>query len=332
MPFFPIVGGSSPRMRGALGDGVWDAISSRIIPADAGSTALEYSKESCRRDHPRGCGEHSGSSGPCGYLEGSSPRMRGALSTCICDGRPRGDHPRGCGEHCDKCNTPFVELGSSPRMRGAHSAGGAVPPVFGIIPADAGSTRERAARPSAVGDHPRGCGEHGLAGATIFASAGSSPRMRGALSLTIAWAQRLRIIPADAGSTLLTGFIVVNMGDHPRGCGEHGLINGRIMSQQGSSPRMRGAQIPPVGLAVAQGIIPADAGSTLLVSPMISLSRDHPRGCGEHVPAVPELGPGWGSSPRMRGARRLPCHRHTDPGIIPADAGSTGWSARHAGR
>ena len=50
--------GSSPRMRGALH--WWDDPKSvpGIIPADAGSTALDKSHQVHHRDHPRGCGEH----------------------------------------------------------------------------------------------------------------------------------------------------------------------------------------------------------------------------------------------------------------------------------
>ena len=72
----------------------------------------------------------------------------------------------------------------------------------------------------------------------------------------------------------------------------------------GSSPRMRGA---PRFYAEANG-----------------LTRDHPRGCGEHNTPNSQSVVLPGSSPRMRGARRW-CHDRTQQeGIIPADAGSTG--------
>ena len=72
-------GGSSPRMRGAP-----SAVSLRfwgpgIIPADAGSTPASSWLPQASPDHPRGCGEHYARRDQHGDMEGSSPRMRGAL-------------------------------------------------------------------------------------------------------------------------------------------------------------------------------------------------------------------------------------------------------------
>ena len=50
--------GSSPRMRGAPGTLRDSQRPLRIIPADAGSTAISPSGIPCPKDHPRGCGEH----------------------------------------------------------------------------------------------------------------------------------------------------------------------------------------------------------------------------------------------------------------------------------
>ena len=91
-----------------------------------------------------------------------------------------------------------------------------------------------------------------------------------------------RIIPADAGSTIDDHICVHAVGDHPRGCGEHGVGPDELDPDEGSSPRMRGA---PGHLAARQGvggIIPADAGSTLDIRYFVHDCRDHPRGCGEH--------------------------------------------------
>ena len=54
---------------------------------------------------------------------------------------------------------------------------------------------------------------------------------------------------------------------------------------------------------------------------------DHPRGCGEHYGHGVALQVREGSSPRMRGARRILPLWHCRYGIIPADAGSTAKSA-----
>ena len=72
----------------------------------------------------------------------------------------------------------------------------------GIIPADAGSTRRSDFQAERSWDHPRGCGEHTLFGMVVPKCGGSSPRMRGARSVIRLKTIRLRIIPADAGSTV----------------------------------------------------------------------------------------------------------------------------------
>ena len=51
----------------------------------------------------------------------------------------------------------------------------------------------------------------------------------------------------------------------------------------GSSPRMRGALSSLRVEDVADGIIPADAGSTYIDRYGIVHTKDHPRGCGEHI-------------------------------------------------
>ena len=76
-------GGSSPRMRGAPYHAGRVAELSRIIPADAGSTALDKASKKVRADHPRGCGEHCHDALPSTRTGGSSPRMRGALIASI---------------------------------------------------------------------------------------------------------------------------------------------------------------------------------------------------------------------------------------------------------
>ena len=74
------VGGSSPRMRGALSRLPKQREPFRIIPADAGSTYLGAEKYIRLWDHPRGCGEHISITPNEFRYMGSSPRMRGALT------------------------------------------------------------------------------------------------------------------------------------------------------------------------------------------------------------------------------------------------------------
>ena len=91
--------GSSPRMRGTLGE--------------------DRQTGASLQDHPRGCGEHPLAVSGLAFVPGSSPRMRGTHRRRLQQGHPRRiipadagntyrrdclnlgnmDHPRGCGEH-----------------------------------------------------------------------------------------------------------------------------------------------------------------------------------------------------------------------------------------
>ena len=92
--------------------------------------------------------------------------------------------------------------GSSPRMRGAQDR--ILPRRIPrrIIPADAGSTTAILVSSVCSPDHPRGCGEHRASAGANGRLHGSSPRMRGAPGTTPSHGMGMRIIPADAGSTL----------------------------------------------------------------------------------------------------------------------------------
>ena len=114
--------GSSPRMRGALRDGVLDLALLGIIPAYAGSTSASDTVACCLRDHPRVCGEHHAHRYDIRDWRGSSPRMRGARPAYSPMQTGRGiipayagstalvgvlhvlcgDHPRVCGEHTSR--------------------------------------------------------------------------------------------------------------------------------------------------------------------------------------------------------------------------------------
>ena len=72
-----------------------------------------------------------------------------------------------------------------------------------------------------------------------------------------------------------------------------------------------------------QGIIPAYAGNTYLLAPILLVSWDHPRVCGEHMMTTTHSTSRRGSSPRMRGTHTRRPSNETQPGIIPAYAGNT---------
>ena len=147
--------------------------------------------------------------------------------------------------------------------------------------------------------------------------------MRGARRRRPRTAISCGIIPAYAGSTAHPGGFFHAKKDHPRGCGEH--IRWRLLSSLdgGSSPRMRGARPVRPCRHQSTGIIPADAGSTLMGGRGSTTPEDHPRGCGEHVPMTLIVEGFNGSSPRMRGAQYAGGEDLNTARIIPADAGST---------
>ena len=131
------------------------------------------------------------------------------------------------------------------------------------------------------------------------------------------------IIPACAGSTPFSSGSMVTFRDHPRMCGEHLKPCARWEASPGSSPHVRGALIHHLVMRHADGIIPACAGSTWASTSALWHHRDHPRMCGEHDIDFNTLPTDTGSSPHVRGARRLWHLEEDAEGIIPACAGST---------
>ena len=69
--------GSSPLMRGILDGSIESSKRSRIIPAHAGNTDLQFLCRLRNRDHPRSCGEYDGIRSHWKAIRGSSPLMRG---------------------------------------------------------------------------------------------------------------------------------------------------------------------------------------------------------------------------------------------------------------
>ena len=335
--------GSSPRARGALKRTTATAPRVGIIPACAGSTWKP--RQGCCRgwDHPRVRGEHTGVPGLTRNDQGSSPRARGAhfrpksvippfgiIPACAGSTAPVGqptmghrDHPRVRGEHRSTTEIVPPHGGSSPRARGALGRVGDGLVQAGIIPACAGSTPIGAVHREARGDHPRVRGEHEWFPREDGSPTGSSPRARGARPTPCCGVGRTGIIPACAGSTRTRCPRARTTRDHPRVRGEHLSKAAAKNGIEGSSPRARGARAAAHALIQDAGIIPACAGSTLMVNRRPSAGGDHPRVRGEHSEMISSSDSPWGSSPRARGARNHRDPRRPVPGIIPACAGST---------
>ena len=335
--------GSSPHTRGARKFPGGFFSFRGIIPAYAGSTLFSRDAIHHTRDHPRIRGEHPpgpATNCPC---PGSSPHTRGAPSRAWPPRRPGGiipayagstlslggfpprctDHPRIRGEHSTSAEALLMKVGSSPHTRGAPPQRHHRRSEGRIIPAYAGSTVSLLVSHFRPSDHPRIRGEHSHAGTCSYGIGGSSPHTRGARPAPSASAPPLRIIPAYAGSTPSPSSKPHGKADHPRIRGEHTRSHAQKGWGGGSSPHTRGARRPSGRGSGRRRIIPAYAGSTLLVAAMNLLGADHPRIRGEHVQCV-VCDPGrLGSSPHTRGAPLAFIHEVVRGRIIPAYAGST---------
>ena len=152
--------GSSPHARGAQSTGRTHNLTTRIIPACAGSTRRPACRPASPGDHPRMRGEHPCRRSSMSALPGSSPHARGAprhqgralprggiIPACAGSTRslptrrlPSWDHPRMRGEHEWVPLEAFTAEGSSPHARGARSS--------------------QSPGPDSLRDHPRMRGEH----------------------------------------------------------------------------------------------------------------------------------------------------------------------------
>ena len=266
-PWPPV--GSSPHAWGALSGLRPVVVDVGITPACAGSTRSSPCGASPRGDHPRMRGEHEKHGNPSTCDGGSSPHARGVLITCAllpccvgiipaCAGSTRNswptstlarDHPRMRGEHVGLFRTRLILAGSSPHARGAPDRPRRHAALRGIIPACAGSTRRRRRCPPQCRDHPRMRGEHSTSECDPVSRPGSSPHARGARDLVAGRADRVRIIPACAGSTATCTSSTWPGRDHPRMRGEHVYVPSPPRPQVGSSPHARGAHFGPAGHA-----------------------------------------------------------------------------------
>ena len=228
-----------------------------------------------------------------------------------------------CGEHRSIVGIGVACQGSSPHVRGARRPRQPGIRPNGIIPACAGSTQVRLRRRPWTEDHPRMCGEHRSGFNALFFLTGSSPHVRGARKDSPLRRCHSGIIPACAGSTLTLAVSRSRARDHPRMCGEHYDVPGKITEVPGSSPHVRGALSGVRNPRTASGIIPACAGSTPPAAWTPRSSRDHPRMCGEHLMSLPVAAAVTGSSPHVRGALVHGGRGDVRRGIIPACAGST---------
>ena len=212
------------------------------------------------------------------------------------------DHPRACGEQVALADDVGEEEGSSPRVRGTADNARAAVHGIGIIPARAGNSR--------------------LMHHNSSSDTGSSPRVRGTGAVAVMERVVDGIIPARAGNRRRSIEPISAIRDHPRACGEQSCRCPLPVRGAGSSPRVRGTDVPAQAVLRDGGIIPARAGNSFQFRVRTIDTRDHPRACGEQY--FRQYGKTWyeGSSPRVRGTVRQVLAVRAGGGIIPARAGN----------
>ena len=291
-----------------------------------------------------------------GTREGSGGERRGGRFIPACAGNSRPTprttatgpvHPRVCGElmSADRSSSPYS--GSSPRVRGTRVHGRAQAGARRFIPACAGNSGgfKHTARVGSV--HPRVCGELAIVGRLRHAVRGSSPRVRGTLARIIPGCARRqvhprvcgelprgadgarhrhRFIPACAGNSRSPAWAATSPAVHPRVCGELGAEQLAVKQRRGSSPRVRGTRANAGEQSVEARFIPACAGNSLRARTTLSPSTVHPRVCGELLLSPLSSDFAIGSSPRVRGTRRVARHGRGRGRFIPACAGNSSSS------
>ena len=275
--------GSSPRVRGKRMGNTSSKVGGRIIPASAGQTSFKAEDLQFIADHPRECGAN------------------GVMFASV-----------------------FAAVtGSSPRVRGKLVGGVRQGRTVRIIPASAGQTIRGEVSLEHGTDHPRECGANKFPFGVRPSLCGSSPRVRGKLTITLQHLQANRIIPASAGQTVQGVSRIGADKDHPRECGANSRINVMVRLPVGSSPRVRGKQVKGVLRAQFGRIIPASAGQTASRSCCRGSAGDHPRECGANCALADKSVFEGGSSPRVRGKHTRAAEGAVHLRIIPASAGQT---------
>ena len=154
----------------------------------------------------------------------------------------RWDHPRLCGEKHTGCRSSHFESGSPPPMRGKAKSRKNSSTSIRITPAYAGKSLARLSQRSNVWDHPRLCGEKISSRNPRCNGSGSPPPMRGKVLSLAESEYQDRITPAYAGKSSRFDDRLAVCRDHPRLCGEKGLIEILENGELGSPPPMRGKE------------------------------------------------------------------------------------------
>ena len=231
------------------------------------------------------------------------------------------------GDHDSTTSMKPSSRGTSPHARGPQNADVYAYLSRRNIPACAGTTRHFEGKSHHVGEHPRMRGDHASALSLTACISGTSPHARGPQVPAVGFDQLFGNIPACAGTTQRILLRRARDQEHPRMRGDHSTSSTTTPSPSGTSPHARGPLDGERCPAVAQGNIPACAGTTTTAGSMWPITGEHPRMRGDHAPEADYVVVYMGTSPHARGPLHFLNDNAVSVGNIPACAGTTRWRA-----
>ncbi len=150
-------------------------------------------------------------------------------------------------------------------------------------------------------DHPHAYGDKIIEAHAETVDTGSSPRVWGQVDFVLNGQYFRRIIPTRMGTRKKSLEDAGKDRDHPHAYGDKHLVEGVMLHDQGSSPRVWGQEMLSLDIIDKDRIIPTRMGTSTKVYHEIMCAGDHPHAYGDKNLATSERIPGWGSSPRVWG-------------------------------
>ena len=138
-----------------------------------------------------------------------------------------------------------------------------------------------------------------------------------------------RNIPAHTGNSKYEGGHQAGATEHPRPYGEFRHMGVAVANDFGTSPPIRGIPFLRRGLLSIARNIPAHTGNSSLCNLKGQNGAEHPRPYGEFMQGNTDTSTGHGTSPPIRGIRRVLTSINATDRNIPAHTGnSANWSSR----
>ena len=188
-------------MRGKGSVSVLQSAEIGITPAYAGKSFHECHRVIKSGDHPRLCGEKTGSQCSLEKKKGSPPPMRGKVT----EAETVTKEDRITPAYAGKSRTLYAEAKNyedHPRLCGEKHSGTLFPLVANrITPAYAGKRLLTLRQVHGLRDHPRLCGEKIQNWLACWQEVGSPPPMRGKVCTILGLDILYRITPAYAGKS-----------------------------------------------------------------------------------------------------------------------------------